>query len=288
MIIDFHTHIFPDEIAEKAITKLSQAEGVQSHTNGTAASLLDSSKRAGVGLNIYLPVVTKPTQTDGVNRGIIRLNEQFSECFDINYSGAAGIYSFGALHPDNEDYKTQINMLADNGVKGIKLHPLFQNTYFDDIRYMRIVEYATEKDMIINVHAGSDLANPSATYSSSSHILEMMRTVKPKKLIVAHMGGWNRWDEKENIIKLIELGAYFDTSFSLWDENDAHPFFTPIKIEDFHEYLDAASDDHIVFGTDSPWTDQAEALKVLKKACRSEEEYLKIIESNPSKLLFDK
>lgn len=286
MIIDFHTHIFPDEIAEKAIRRLSEAEGVEARTNGTMKALLESSEKAGVRLNVYLPVVTKPTQTEGVNRAAIVLNEKYADCHRFSYEGPAAMYSFGALHPDNEDYKSQIDMLVSNGVKGIKLHPLFQSTYFDDIKYMRIVDYACDRGLIINVHTGSDLAQPAATYSSSSHIIGLMKEVRPDKLIVAHMGGWNRWEEKENILKIIDLGAYLDTSFSLWNENDPHPFFTPLTVSDFHEYLDTITPDHVLFGTDSPWTDQAEALAVLKKACRSEEEYIAITETNPSRLLW--
>ena len=285
MIIDFHTHFFPDSIAKKAVTRLSAAEGVQTYTEGTESSLLESSKRAGVTLNVYLPVVTKPSQTDGVNRNVIALNEKYADRLNRGYMGPAGIYSFGALHPENEDFRQQIDMLKSNGVKGIKLHPLFQNTYFDDIRYMRIVDYACEMDMIINVHAGSDLANPTATYSSSAHILKLMKELRPDRLIVAHMGGWNRWEEKENILQMIELGAYMDTSFSLWNPADPQIFFTPLSVSDFHEYLDLIRPDHVLFGTDSPWTDQTEALSVLKAACREMEEYQRITEINPAKLL---
>jgi len=286
MIIDFHTHIFPDSIAKKAISRLSSSEGVSVYTEGTAASLLESADKAGIGLNVYLPVVTKPSQTDTVNRAAIENNEKYKDCFHSDYKGKAGIYSFGAIHPDNTDYKEQIDMLNSNGVKGIKLHPLFQQTYFDDIRYLRIVDYATEKGMIINVHAGSDLANPKAMYSSSSHIIPVLKTLKPDKLIVAHMGGWNRWCEKDNILEMISLGAILDSSFSLWREDDKRPFFTPLTVEDFHLYIDTAGCDHIIFGTDSPWTDQSESLNILKKACRSMEEFRAITETTPAGLLF--
>ena len=39
-------------------------------------------------------------------------------------------------------------------MKGIKLHPDYQDTYFNDIRYKRIISYATELGLIISVHAG--------------------------------------------------------------------------------------------------------------------------------------
>ena len=42
MIIDFHTHIFPDKVAEKAVPKLAAVINHNPSMNGTAAGLLDS------------------------------------------------------------------------------------------------------------------------------------------------------------------------------------------------------------------------------------------------------
>ena len=54
MVIDFHTHIFPDKVAEKAVPKLAS---VISHTpsmNGTAAGLLDPMEKLSL-IHISLP-----------------------------------------------------------------------------------------------------------------------------------------------------------------------------------------------------------------------------------------
>ena len=48
MIIDFHTHIFPDKMAEKTISFLSEKGGIPSFSNGTEAGLIDKMKEAGV------------------------------------------------------------------------------------------------------------------------------------------------------------------------------------------------------------------------------------------------
>lgn len=36
MIIDFHTHTFPDQIAASAIARLSNNAHIEAHSNGTA------------------------------------------------------------------------------------------------------------------------------------------------------------------------------------------------------------------------------------------------------------
>ena len=48
MIIDFHTHTFPDPIADAAIDRLSRQANITAYTCGTAAGLLLAERAAGV------------------------------------------------------------------------------------------------------------------------------------------------------------------------------------------------------------------------------------------------
>ena len=68
MIIDFHTHIFPEKVAEKAIPKLADVIHITPSTNGTADSLLESMARAGVHTSVILPTVTNVKQFDSIIR----------------------------------------------------------------------------------------------------------------------------------------------------------------------------------------------------------------------------
>ena len=55
MIIDFHTHCFPEKIAEKAIEKLSYVSGgLEYHTNGTVEGLKKSMQDGGVDISVVL------------------------------------------------------------------------------------------------------------------------------------------------------------------------------------------------------------------------------------------
>ena len=45
MVIDFHTHIFPDKIAAGSITHLEKASGITAATDGTLDGLLSSMKK---------------------------------------------------------------------------------------------------------------------------------------------------------------------------------------------------------------------------------------------------
>ena len=47
MIIDFHTHTFPDKMAEKTIASLSEKGGIKPYREGTAGSLTELMKQTG-------------------------------------------------------------------------------------------------------------------------------------------------------------------------------------------------------------------------------------------------
>ena len=55
-----------------------------------------------------------------------------------------------------ENYKEILKEIKNLGLKGIKLHPDYQDMYFDDIRYEHIVDTASELGLITVVHAGAD------------------------------------------------------------------------------------------------------------------------------------
>ena len=67
MLIDFHTHVFPDALAPRAIASLSAQANETPSTDGTVAGLCASMKAAGVTHSVTLPVITKVSQFDTVN-----------------------------------------------------------------------------------------------------------------------------------------------------------------------------------------------------------------------------
>lgn len=111
MLIDFHTHTFPDELAGKVIPKLADQAAIKYYTEATISSLLKSMDRANIDTSIILPIVTKPSQHVTINESVKRINETFFP----------RLISFGSVHPDNENYREILKDLAGAGVKGIKV-----------------------------------------------------------------------------------------------------------------------------------------------------------------------
>lgn len=62
MIIDFHTHSFPDDIADRAVGRLAQSGGIPNYLDGRVDSIKASMKKAGIDYSVLLPIATKPSQ----------------------------------------------------------------------------------------------------------------------------------------------------------------------------------------------------------------------------------
>lgn len=280
MIIDFHTHTFPDGLAERAVGKLAQSARIRNYLDGTADTLRRSMREAEVTYSVLLPVVTKPEQQGNINQLTIELNAHYRE---------TGLIPFGGIHPDNEDYRQILQNLAANGVKGIKLHPVFQRTDIDDPRFLRIISCACEHDLIVLIHAGYDISYPEQDYASVAKIASMLDTVKPPKMVLAHMGGWNCWKETES--KLLGRDVWLDTSFCLLPLSPAPGTVRELG-EDYHlseesflRMVKKHGADRILFGSDSPWGGQKETIAALKNTGLTPGETDKILGSNAADLL---
>lgn len=249
MIIDFHTHVFPEKIAAATIETLEQKADVKASTNGTVDGLLSSMQEAGVDCSVILPVVTSPRQFDKVNRYAYDINRQCER----TDGKLPSLISFGGIHPDCEDYKTQLKLLKSMGMKGIKLHPDYQGVDFDDIRYMRIVEYASELNMVVLVHAGIDIGIPNPIRCTPQMSAKVLQETQAPKLVLAHLGGWKMWDEVEEI--LVGKNVYLDTAF----------IQSYIKEEQFCRIVKNHGAERILFATDSPWSGQYQMVQWIQR-----------------------
>lgn len=261
-IIDFHTHAFPDAIAGKTIELLSKKGGIPAHTDGTVDGLRVRLTEAGISLGVVLPVVTRAEQFASVTRFAQQINEERN-----------GLLSFGGIHPDSSDYRKELKELAAAGFRGIKLHPDYQGLYFDDIRYMRIIEYASELGLIIITHAGVDIGFPDDVRCTPKRALAVLREVKPEKLVLAHCGGWSLWEEV--IDTLAGEPVYMDTAYSMGHISEEH-FVTLCRMH---------GAERILFGTDCPWGNPKRDVETFLAMPLTCEEHELILHKNAERLL---
>lgn len=182
MIVDFHTHIFPEPIAARTIQSLEKRSHVKAVCDGTLKGLCNSMKRDHIDYSLILPVVTKPSQFESVNQYAAEINN------------TDGILSFGGIHPANENIPEKLLYIKSLGLKGIKLHPDYQNTYIDDERYIRIIKECLNLDLCIVIHAGLDIGLPAPIHCPPDRAFLMLQKVlsscnKDSKIVLAHMGG---------------------------------------------------------------------------------------------------
>lgn len=280
MIIDFHTHTFPDAICTNVLRKLSMASATLPFTDGSVAGLVASMEKAGITYSVNLPVMTSPEQVEKVNRTMIENQESLL---------ARGIITFGGLHPDCKDYRQQIKLLKANGIPGIKLHPAYQGVDVNDPRFLRIFEAASEEDLIVLIHAGIDIGLYDHNYASVPRILQVLKEVAPTKLVLAHMGGWGCWEEVER--DLAGAPVYLDTAFAIGKITPApdaprEPILkSNLSDEAFLRIVRKHGTDRILFATDSPWEDQSDYVARIHAMDLTREEELRILGENAGKLL---
>ena len=268
MIIDFHTHIFPDQVAAKAIPKLAAGHTLVPSTNGTVDGLKASMEKAEIDLSIALPVITDPHQFDSILKFTVSVNES---CFDCD---GPRILSFGGIHPESANYKEQLRAIKNEGLAGIKLHPQYQSMEFDDIRYMRLIYTASELGLIVVTHAGHDVFIPDKPFCTPDMINHVLDEVAPPKMVLAHMG--NNEHYEETLQKLCGRNVYFDTSYS----------FVNMPEELFIKIVRAHGVEKILFASDCPWTTQKDGVDKLRNlTALSEEEKNLIFSKNAVELL---
>lgn len=280
MIIDFHTHTFPAKIAANVLLKLQRMSRSKPFTDATNDGLRRSMEQAGVDVSILLPVMTNTQQVHKLNEAAARTNEHWQE---------TGLLSFGGIHPDTQDYRTELAHMKDIGLRGVKIHPAYQNTDLDDIRFLRIIYRASELGLIVLTHAGWDIGIPEHNFCTTKHVQNVMREVAPDKLVLAHMGGW--WDWEAVGQELSGLPVYFDTAFSTGDivpapgtqrtPEESHN----MNQQQFMKLVRQLGTSRILFATDCPWSSQSETLRFMRSAGFQPQELDAILGGNAQKLL---
>ena len=238
MIIDFHTHIFPRQKAPGILSKLSDKFDIPNFTDGTIDGLLNAMKKSGIQLSLVSRITIHPEQVVAVNNWLLG-------CKRTN------ILPMATIHPDQPQGAAYVEDIKKAGFAGIKLHPDYQGFYADDVRMYPFYEVAQAVQIPILFHAGLDRGLAPPFKAMPKQLLKVHRDFPRLTMIAAHMGGEDNYEETE--ASLLGTDIYLDTAFVLriMDENILKRFIQKHPIE------------RILFGTDSPFTDQKTELRYL-------------------------
>ena len=173
----------------------------------------------------------------------------------------------------------KLTHITSLGLKGVKLHPADQCTFIDDPRYINIIRTCIELDLYVAIHAGIGSSHPYPVYcppARAAHMLDLVYAGRhPQKphILGCHIGGNDMFDEVERC--LVGRNVYFDLALSLNRIN---------KIQLLRIIQDHGAD-RILFGTDSPWGDQKQYLKILHDLPLFDDEREQILWKNAAQIL---
>lgn len=262
MIIDFHTHIFPDVLAPKA--KAALEAGCNNEYSAvhdmTLHGLVEKMDEWGVDISVIQPVVTKRTQVEKTDEWAMSIASE-------------RIIPFAGMFPNADDRKSQIDMIAEMGFKGIKLHPEYQNFVVDEPEMIRMYDYILDKGLILLFHAGYDPAFSSPLKTSPQRFAHIVDELRGGTIVAAHLGGQMQWDDVERYLCGKEI--YLDTSMG----------FKYYPEEQFLRIVKNHGADKLLFGSDSPWSNTFDEIETLKRIAISDKEKELILHENAERIL---
>lgn len=261
MLIDFHTHAFPDKLSSRAIASLAKASGgINPQTDGTLDGLKKEMAADGVTLSVVHSIATNPKQQHNVNDFAIQINQDDS------------FVAFGSVHPDAPDALEELERLKAAGLKGVKLHPEYQCFYADDEKMKPIYRKISQLGLITLFHAGHDYGFPPPYHAMPEHLLGALKWLEGP-VVAAHWGGMGC--SLEVLEKLCGQDIFFDLSFGYCSMARA----TAQAIVDRH------TPDKLLFGSDMPWHRPCWELRLLQTLDLSEADREKILFRNAQALL---
>lgn len=257
-IIDFHAHIYPDKIAERATEAVGKFYDVGMDRVGSLGNLLKYSERAGVDMCVVHSVATSAQQVE-------RINDFIAESVNAH---SDRLFGFGTMHQDYENKLEEVDRCLKMGLKGIKLHPDTQMFNADDERMFEMYDYLQGKSPVL-FHCGDDRFD----YSHPRRVARVCRMFPELRVICAHLGGYTVWDEAYELLK--DIDCMVDTSSSSGF----------MEREMFERLIKAYGADRVLFGTDFPMWDSKEELERFLSVQLTSTEREKILYKNAEALL---
>lgn len=256
-IIDFHAHIFPDKVMNKAVDSIGRFYDLKMHGTGSPEDLIFHGSKIGTQYYVVHSVATVPSQ-------VLSINDFISREVQLN----SNFIGFATLHPDMLNADAEIERAIKLGLKGIKLHPDFQKFDINSKAALDLYE-CIDGRLPILMHIG----DKNLEYSRPHKLAAVVKLYPNQVFIAGHLGGYNAWDEAKKY--LIGQDLYIDTSSSL--------SFLDAKSATYMIHAHGAG--KVLFGTDYPmWLHEAELKRFMALQLSDTERYM-ILGKNAAGLL---
>ena len=256
-VIDVHAHIYPENLAAKAVESISDFYDIGTFGTGTPDDLLATRERAPITHFVVHSVAVTP-------HAAISINNFFAEQIRIHPE----FIGFMTLHPDSPDPEAEVQRAIDMGLCGIKLHPDMQKTELDDPRYMNIYEIIQGRIPLI-VHTGDYRSDRSAP----TRLVKVLKAFPDLVVDAAHFGYWSRFDVGYDVLK--DERVFVDASSSIF-------FMGPRHVRELTRLYGT---DRVMFGSDYPMWDPAHEYEEFMSCGFSDDELEKLLWHNAERFL---
>ena len=226
-IIDFHVHIFPDKIAQKAAHAVGRFYDIPMAMDGSLSTAIREMDRAGIKRFVAHSVATTPAQVRSINKFIMESYAKYPD----------RIIPFAAMHPDAENIPQLVDDIVDAGFKGIKIHPDIQGFKIDDEHVLEMIS-AIAGRLPLLIHTG-DYRYDNSGPKRMNHVMELFPDLIA---ICAHLGGYSEWENAAASPLPNNPHVFVDSSSSLFAVNP----------ERAAEIIRLYGVDKVMFGSDFP------------------------------------
>jgi predicted TIM-barrel fold metal-dependent hydrolase len=233
MVIDFHTHIFPEKIADRAVCTIRDFYNIPVRLDGTVETLLKTGRSGGIDRFVVFSAAAAPGQVRSINNFIAAVCAEYP-----------ALTGFGTLHHEAHNPLDEIDRIIGLGLQGIKLHPDMQRFNIDDAAMMDIYA-ALEGRLPVIFHTG----DYRYSFSHPSRLARVLDNFPRLTVVAAHFGGWSVFDIAMDYLR--GRRCYFDVSSSL-------PF---LGLRRSRELIRVYGAERFLFGSDYPMWDPAACLE---------------------------
>jgi predicted TIM-barrel fold metal-dependent hydrolase len=257
MIIDFHNHVWPDDIAPRALG--GNIPGMALFGDGTVAGLSAVQDEAGIDRSICLAVANTPAQLTSANR--------FAGSLD-----RSRFIPFGTIHPLATP-EENVRHLRENKLPGVKLHAVFQGYRLDDPALYETLA-ALEGEFCVIAHVG-DGGGGDGTTCTPQMVAAIARNFPRLDLVACHFGGYHRLEDAKEA--LTDISIMIDTSWP--------PSVATLDAKVVRETVRRHGVERVLFASDWPTASPKAEIAAIRSLGLDDDETAMILGGNAQALL---
>ncbi len=276
MIIDFHTHVFPDEVRSRREELLEREAWFATlyanpkHKLAAAEDVVSSMQAAGVDRTVVLGF---PWRDGGLCR------EHNSYIIEAVRRYPDKLIGFGMVQPLDAGDAKELDRCLSNGLMGLgELGPDSQR-YDIEARWVLAdaVEVLLHHDRPLLTHSSEPVGHdyPGKGSVTPARLLKVASNFPDLKIVMSHWGGGLPFYELMPEVRETLRNVYYDSA--------ASTFLYSFDI--FPIAAQLVGSERILWGTDFPLLSQAKFLKRVRASGLSEEQLWQVLGGNAARLL---